>query len=159
MFYKGGTMLVTKREVQLKRSFGTITFNAGSTVKEVGGIYYIAVKDAFLNQELLQYGGQVEFDNVYSTDIFVRTEHSIRQISEEVFIELNKYNHVHGCVKEYYASQIGTRFLEMKEEDFVKALMYSIEKSYEYGCINNELLDAEVLNSIKLKEYNVDDKN
>ena len=46
----------------------------------------------------------------------------------------------------------------MKEDDFIKALMYSIEKSYEYGCINNELLDAEVLNSIELKEYKVDDK-
>jgi hypothetical protein len=159
-------MLVTKREIQWKRTFSAfndvITFPAGSKVKEVNGVYWIEPdknSDTFLNHDLIHYGCQVEFDNVYSTDIFVRTEHTMHQISEEVFIELNKYNHVHGCVKEYYASQIGTKFLEMKEEDFVKALMYSIEKSYEYGCINNELLDAEVLNSIKLKEYKVDGKN
>ena len=99
-----------------------------------------------------------ESNNVYCTDIFVRTEYTMHQISEEVFTELNKYNYVRGGVKGY-VSPIGTRYLEMKEDDFIKALMYSIEKSYEYGCINNELLDAEILNSIKLKEYKVDGKN
>ena len=159
-------MLVTKRDIQWKRSFSAfndvITFPAGSKVEEVNGIYWIDWRqkglDTILKYDLIHYGCYVEFNNVHCTDIFVRTENNMHQISEEVFIELNKYNNVRGGVSGY-VSQVGTRFLEMKEEDFVKALMYSIEKSYEYGCINNELLDAEVLNSIKLKEYNVDDKN
>ena len=150
-------MLVTKREIQWKRNNDVITFPAGSEVAEVNGAYWIS-QNTFLNHDLIHYGCQVEFDNVYCADIFVRTEYTMHYISEEVFTELNKYNYVRGGVKGY-VSPVGTRYLEMKEDDFIKALMYSIEKSYEYGCINNELLDAEVLNSIELKEYKVDDKN
>ena len=152
-------MLVTKREIQWKRSFSAfndvITFPAGSEVEEVNGVYWIKAKgeDTFLNHDLIHYGCQVEFDNVYCTDIFVRTEYTMYQISEEVFTELNKYNHLRGGVKGY-CSQVGTRFLEMREDDFISALVFSIEK----GCINNELLNTEVLNSIELKEYKVDDK-
>lgn len=147
-------MLVTKREIQW---IDNITFPAGSEVKEVNGVYWIS-QNTILNHDLIHYGCQVEFDNVYCTDIFVRTEYTMHQISEEVFTELNKYNHLRGGVKGY-VSPVGTRYLEMREDDFIKALMYSIEKSYVYGCVNNKLLDAVILNSIELKEYKVDGKS
>lgn len=152
-------MLVTKREIQWKRNNDVITVPAGSEVEEVNGVYWIAPKDSdtFLRYDLIHYGCHVESNNVYCTDIFVRTEYTMHQISEEVFTELNKYNYVMGGI-EGHVSPIGTRYLEMKEEDFIQALMYSIEKSYEYGCVNNELLDAGILNSIELKEYKVDGK-
>ena len=157
-------MLVTKREIQWKRSFSAfndvITFPAGSEVKEVNGVYWIKAKgeDTILNHDLIHYGCQVEFDNVYCTDIFVRTEYTMYSVSEAVFTELNKHNHLRGGVKGY-VSPVGTRYLEMREFDFIKALMYLVDLCYEYGCINNELSDAGILNSIELKEYKVDDKN
>ena len=143
-------MLITKREIQCKRNNDVITFPAGSEVIEINGVYWIK-ENAFLRYDLIHLGCHVEANNVYCTDIFVRTEYTMYSISEEVFTELNKYNYVMGGI-EGHVSPVGTRFLEMKQEDFIQALMYSVEKSYGYG---NELLHAGILNSIELKKYKV----
>ena len=72
--------------------------------------------------------------------IFVRTEEGIHRISEEVLTEINKYADLSSDKQRNFKGSMlsnGERIIDVSVYHLVKALCYSIDKSYEHECIRN----------------------